>query len=113
MSAEYILNEGNPNLILCERGIRTFEKAYRNTFDINAIPFLKEKTHLPIFGDPSHATGQSFLVKPISKAAFVAGADGLIIEIHKSPNDAISDGKQSLNFEEFEKLIKEISRLEN
>ncbi len=109
MSAEYILANGNQNVILCERGIRTFETYTRNTLDINAVPMLKELTHLPIIVDPSHATGKTSLVTPASKAAVAAGADGLLIEVHPDPDNALSDGYQSLTPKQFEKLIKEIS----
>ncbi|MFC1770823.1 3-deoxy-7-phosphoheptulonate synthase [Candidatus Margulisiibacteriota bacterium] len=108
MSAEYILSEGNYNVILCERGIRTFETAYRNTLDLNAVPALKSRTHLPIIVDPSHGTGRRDLVIPMSKAAIAAGADGLMIEVHPDPENASSDGPQSLNFKEFAMLMKEV-----
>ncbi|MEE9194096.1 MAG: 3-deoxy-7-phosphoheptulonate synthase [Thermodesulfobacteriota bacterium] len=106
MCAEYILSEGNPNVILCERGIRTFETATRNTFDLNAIPVLKEKTHLPVFADPSHGTGYWQYVTPMTLAAIAAGADGLSIEVHNNPEIAVSDGGQSLKPEKFEDLMK-------
>jgi 3-deoxy-7-phosphoheptulonate synthase len=105
MCAEYILSEGNENVILCERGIRTFETATRNTFDLNAIPVLKEKTHLPIFADPSHGTGYWQYVIPMALAAIAAGADGLIIEVHNNPAAAISDGGQSLKPKKFATLM--------
>jgi 3-deoxy-7-phosphoheptulonate synthase len=108
MSAEYILSEGNYNVILCERGIRTFETAYRNTLDLNAIPTLKARTHLPVIVDPSHGTGKKELVIPMSKAAIAAGADGLMIEVHPNPETATSDGPQSLTPKEFSILMKEI-----
>lgn len=107
-AAEYILKGGNSRVILCERGIRTFETMTRNTLDINAIALLKKLTHLPVFADPSHGTGRSDLVIPIAKAALSAGADGLIIEVHPNPEKALSDGQQSLNFNEFESLMKQI-----
>ena len=106
MCAEYILSEGNPNVILCERGIRTFETATRNTFDLNAIPVLKEKTHLPVFADPSHGTGYWQYVTSMSLAAIAAGADGLAIEVHNNPEIAVSDGGQSLKPEKFADLMK-------
>ena len=106
MCAEYILSEGNPNVMLCERGIRTFETATRNTFDLNAIPVLKEKTHLPVFADPSHGTGYWQYVIPMTLAAIAAGADGLSIEVHNNPEIAVSDGGQSLKPEKFEDLMK-------
>ncbi len=110
MAAEYILSTGNPNVILCERGIRTFETATRNTMDINAIALIKQISHLPIIADPSHGTGKWSLVKPISLASIVAGADGVIVEVHPSPDHALSDGAQSLNFDRFRELI-EASRV--
>ncbi len=106
MCAEYILSEGNPNVMLCERGIRTFETATRNTFDLNAIPVLKEKTHLPVFADPSHGTGYWQYVTPMTLAAIAAGADGLSIEVHNNPEIAVSDGGQSLKPKKFEDLMK-------
>ncbi|MDX1902744.1 MAG: 3-deoxy-7-phosphoheptulonate synthase [Thermonemataceae bacterium] len=110
-SAEYIFSAGNEKIMLCERGIRTFETAYRNTFDINAIPILKEKSHLPVIADPSHGVGIRKYVEKITLAAMVAGADGAIIEIHQEPEKALSDGQQSLNFEEFDSLIDKINLL--
>lgn len=107
-AAEYILFEGNSRVILCERGIRTFETMTRNTLDINAIPLLRHLTHLPVFADPSHGTGRRDLVAPVAKAAISAGAAGLIIEVHPSPENALSDGNQSLNFEEFSDLLHQI-----
>lgn len=108
-AAEYILKEGNPRVILCERGIRTFETITRNTLDINAIPLLKQLTHLPVFADPSHGTGRSDLVIPVAKAALSAGADGLIIEVHPDPSQALSDGLQSLDFSGFQSLMRQLS----
>jgi 3-deoxy-7-phosphoheptulonate synthase len=96
MAAEYVMSEGNSNVILCERGIRTFETSTRNTFDAAAIPFLKQETHLPVFVDPSHAAGRADLVAPLAYAAVAAGADGLIVEVHPCPEEALSDGDQSL-----------------
>jgi 3-deoxy-7-phosphoheptulonate synthase len=96
MAAEYVMSEGNPNVILCERGIRTFETRTRNTFDVNAIPVLHQLTHLPVIGDPSHATGYTRYVRPIAYAATAAGADGLEIEVHNKPSEAWSDGAQAL-----------------
>ena len=96
MAAEYILKEGNPNVLLCERGIRTFETAYRFTLDLTAIPVLKEMTHLPVIVDPSHAAGRRALVEPLSLAAAAAGADGIIVEVHPHPEEAICDGPQQL-----------------
>jgi 3-deoxy-7-phosphoheptulonate synthase len=107
-SAEYVFAGGNEKLLLCERGIRTYEKASRNTFDINAIPILKEKTHLPIIADPSHGIGIRDYVSPVALAATVAGADGVIFEIHDKPEEAFSDGQQTLDFDESAKLIKKI-----
>ncbi|MDD3925326.1 MAG: 3-deoxy-7-phosphoheptulonate synthase [bacterium] len=108
MSAEYILSEGNYDVILCERGIRTFETATRFTFDINAIPLLHNLTHLPVIADPSHATGHWRLVEPIAKAALAAGADGLMIEVHTDPIHAFSDGAQSLKPEKFRQVMANI-----
>ncbi len=111
MSAEYIMSNGNHKVILCERGIRTFEKYTRNTLDINAVPVLKELTHLPVVVDPSHATGKWTLVKATSKAAVAAGADGLIIEVHPNPAEAASDGEQSLKPQRFAELMIEVGRV--
>ena len=108
LSAEYILSHGNPNVILCERGIRTFETYTRNTLDISAVPALKELTHLPVIVDPSHATGKASLVKAVSKAAVAAGADGLLIEVHPEPENALSDGSQSLAPQQFVELMREV-----
>jgi 3-deoxy-7-phosphoheptulonate synthase len=96
MSAEYILSGGNRNVILCERGIRTFEKYTRNTLDISAVPVIKKLSHLPVFVDPSHGTGKREFVRPLSMAAIAAGADGLMIEVHNEPETALSDGVQSI-----------------
>ena len=111
MSAEYILSEGNFNVILCERGIRTFEDATRFTLDISAIPVIKGLSHLPIIVDPSHATGKWGLVGPCAKAGIACGADGLIIEVHPNPEEALSDGEQSLYPENFAKLMKELKNV--
>lgn len=111
MSAEYIMAGGNEKVILCERGIRTFETATRNTLDLSAIPVLKEKTHLPIIIDPSHATGIAAMVKPLSLAAVAAGADGLIIEVHNDPAHALCDGQQSITPAMFEELSKQVYTL--
>lgn len=111
MSAEYILSGGNMQVMLCERGIRTYETATRNTFDINAIPVLKGLTHLPVIGDPAHGTGMWPLVGPIARAALAAGADGLMIEVHPDPSRAWSDGPQSLTLERFGELMKELKLL--
>ena len=108
-ASEYIMSEGNPNVILCERGIRTFESATRNTLDLSAVPVLRQKTHLPVIVDPSHATGVRAYVAPIAKAAVAAGADGLMIEVHPCPEKALSDGPQSLTFREFESLMAELA----
>ena len=116
MSAEYILSQGNGNVILCERGIRTFEDYTRNTCDLSAVPALKELSHLPVIVDPSHGTGVRSLVTPLAKAAVAVGADGLIIEVHPNPEKAFSDGAQSLNPTQFEELmvwVKKLSVLEN
>ena len=105
MSAEYVMNGGNPDVILCERGIRTFETSPRNTLDISAIPVIKRLSHLPVFVDPSHASGAARLVEPLAKAAIAAGADGLIIEVHNDPKHALSDGQQSRTPEQFAALM--------
>lgn len=107
-AAEYIMAEGNPNVVLCERGIRTFETATRNTLDISAVPVLRSRTHLPIILDPSHATGVRTYVEPLAKAAIAAGADGLMIEVHPDPARALSDGPQSLTFDQFEGLMERL-----
>ncbi|MDF2543342.1 MAG: aroF [Herbinix sp.] len=112
-ASEYIIAEGNPNVVLCERGIRTFETATRNTLDISAVPVIKEKSHLPIIVDPSHATGVRKYVKPLAMSAIAAGADGLMIETHPDPASALSDGPQSLTFEQFDLLCKELRPLAN
>jgi 3-deoxy-7-phosphoheptulonate synthase len=111
LAAEYIMSAGNEQIILCERGIRSFETYTRNTLDILAIPSLKELTHLPVIVDPSHSAGKSSLVPSAAKAAIAAGADGLIIEVHPNPQNALSDGQQSIDFHTFEKLMKEIKKL--
>ena len=108
LAAEYILSEANPNIILCERGIRTFETATRNTLDLNAIPFIKEHSHLPVIVDPSHGTGVRQYVAPMAKAAAACGADGIIIEVHCDPKSALSDGQQSLYPEQFARFMKEL-----
>jgi 3-deoxy-7-phosphoheptulonate synthase len=108
LSAEYILSGGNYDVILCERGIRTFETATRNTLDIAAIPVIKKLSHLPIFADPSHGTGRRDKVAPMARAAVAAGADGLLIEVHPDPEHALSDGAQSLFPEQFAKLMDEL-----
>ena len=108
LAAEYIVSEGNPNVILCERGIRTFETATRNTLDLNAIPHIKQHSHLPVVVDPSHGTGVREYVAPMAKAAVACGADGLLIEVHTNPQAALSDGQQSLNPEQFAQLMKEL-----
>jgi len=108
LSAEYILSQGNYEVILCERGIRTFENYTRNTLDLSAVPALKELSHLPVIVDPSHATGKWRLVNPMAKAAIAAGADGLLIEVHPDPKNSLSDGAQTLNFDKFTKLMKEL-----
>lgn len=108
MSAEYILSSGNMQVVLCERGIRTFETYTRNTTDVNAIPALKQLTHLPVIGDPSHATGKWDLVTPVARAMVAAGADGLIVEVHPRPEEALSDGAQSLRPEHFARLVREV-----
>jgi 3-deoxy-7-phosphoheptulonate synthase len=109
MSAEYIMSEGNKNIVLCERGIRTFEDATRNTLDLNAVPVLKKLTHLPVVVDPSHGTGEWDLVPAMAKAAVAAGADGLMIEVHPNPEEAMSDGPQSLKPDTFDQLMDELA----
>jgi len=111
LSAEYIMSSGNEKIILCERGIRTFETMTRNTLDISAIPLLKKMSHLPVMVDPSHAGGIAWLVEPLSMAAVAAGADGLIIEVHNDPANALSDGQQSLTPEEFSGMMKKLAPL--
>jgi 3-deoxy-7-phosphoheptulonate synthase len=108
LSAEYIMSGGNYNVILCERGIRTFETYTRNTLDIAAIPGIKKLSHLPILADPSHGTGRRDKVSPMARAAVAAGADGLLLEVHNDPEHALSDGAQSLHFEQFEQLMAEL-----
>ncbi len=111
MSAEYILAGGNHRVILCERGIRTFETATRNTTDINAIPVLKSLTHLPVVLDPSHSTGHVDYVPAVARAAVAAGADGLLVEVHPDPAHAVSDGKQSLRPENFAEMVKQVGQI--
>lgn len=111
MSAEYILNEGNENVILCERGIRTFETYTRNTLDLSAVPAIKKLSHLPIIVDPSHATGKSWMVGIMSKAALVSGADGVVIEVHNNPKCALSDGEQSITPAEYASIIPKIKMM--
>ncbi|MCI5892213.1 MAG: 3-deoxy-7-phosphoheptulonate synthase [Clostridiales bacterium] len=111
MSAEYILASGNPNVILCERGIRTFETYTRNTLDLSAIPAVKKLSHLPVIVDPSHSAGMSWMVEPLSLAAMAVGADGLIIEVHNCPEKALCDGAQSLNEPQFEALMKKLKAI--
>ena len=110
MAAEYILKEGNPNVLLCERGIRTFETAYRYTLDLTAVPVLKELTHLPVIVDPSHAAGRRSLVTPLSLAAAAAGADGIIVEVHPEPEHAICDGPQALVADGFAEYVEQVER---
>ncbi|NMB27604.1 MAG: bifunctional 3-deoxy-7-phosphoheptulonate synthase/chorismate mutase [Tissierellia bacterium] len=110
-ASEYIKMEGNENIILCERGIRTFENYTRNTLDLMSVPIMKSKTNYPVIVDPSHGTGRRELILPATRAALVLGANGVIIEVHPQPDKALSDGAQSLNFEEFEVLLKEIRKL--
>ncbi len=108
MSAEYIMSEGNPNVILCERGIRTYETSTRNTLDISAIPMIKKLSHLPVIVDPSHAAGIRWMVEPLSKAAIAIGADGLIIEVHNNPEKALCDGKQSITPDMYDTLLNDL-----
>jgi len=110
-AAEYILSEGNQEVILCERGIRTFETYTRNTLDLSAVPVLKRETHLPVIVDPSHGTGHSWLVPAMSKAAIAVGADGIMVEVHNKPLEALSDGQQSLYPKEFVQLVKDLDKI--
>jgi len=110
-SAEYIISEGNDNVILCERGIRTFEPSTRFTLDISAVPVVKEQSHLPIVVDLSHAAGSRTLIRPLTRAAVAVEADGVMIEVHPNPEDALCDGKQSLRFEDFTELIKDVDSM--
>lgn len=112
-AADYLIQSGNENIILCERGIRTFETETRNTLDLNAVAYLKKETSFPVFVDPSHGTGQASLVIPMSKAAVAAGADGLLIETHPEPEKALCDSYQALDFKDFEKLMQELKPLLN
>jgi len=112
-AAEYILAEGNPRVILCERGIRTFEKATRNTLDLSVVPLIREMSHLPIVVDPSHATGRRSLVGPMAKAAIVVGAHGIMVEVHPDPDRALCDGAQSLTGDGFGELVAELTRLQS
>ncbi|GER90153.1 hypothetical protein KDW_43150 [Dictyobacter vulcani] len=111
MAAEYILDGGNQNVILCERGIRTFETAARNTFDLNAIPILKDLTHLPVIADPSHAIGNAKYVPAIARSAIAAGSDGLLVEVHDDPQHALSDGDQSITPAVFTELMQHITAI--
>ena len=111
MSAEYIMSEGNENIILCERGIRTYETYTRNTLDLSAIPVLHELTHLPVVVDPSHATGRAALVPSMAVAAAAAGADGIMVEVHNNPACAMCDGAQSLTPEQFNALAKQVEKV--
>ena len=111
MSAEYVLSGGNPDVILCERGVRTFSDHSRNTLDLSVIPPAKALSHLPILVDPSHGTGKRDYVPPMALAALAAGADGLLIEIHPDPDHALSDGAQSLDFDRFERLLDQLRAL--
>lgn len=113
MSAEYIMAESNEKVILCERGIRTYEKYTRNTLDLSAIPIVKSLSHLPVVVDPSHATGMNWLVEPLAMAAVACGADGLIIEVHNDPPHALCDGAQSLTPEEFDSVVKKVNRIKS
>lgn len=110
-ATEYVRQGGNENIVLCERGIRTFETATRNTLDINAVIYVKQRTHLPVIVDPSHGIGIRSMVTPLALAAAAAGADGLIVEVHPEPEKALSDGQQTLNFAEFEAMVQSLSRV--
>ena len=109
LAAEYLLTGGNPNVVLCERGIKTFETETRNTIDLAAVALAKELSHLPVIADPSHGTGRRSLIAPLTKAAIAVGADGLIIEVHPNPERALSDGPQSLDCREFQAMMRELS----
>ncbi|WP_054697390.1 3-deoxy-7-phosphoheptulonate synthase [Syntrophomonas palmitatica] len=111
MAAEYIISSGNPRVIMCERGIRTFEKYTRNTLDLSAVPVIKQLTHLPVIVDPSHGTGKWKLVEPMALAAVGAGCDGLIVEVHQNPSEALSDGPQSLTPDNFKLMVEKVTRL--
>ena len=111
MSAEYIMASGNPNVILCERGIRTFEKMIRNNLDISAVPIIKQKSHLPVIIDPSHAAGIAWMVEPLARTAIAAGADGLMIEVHNDPAHAKCDGAQSQTPEMFAETMKRVMKI--
>jgi len=111
LAAEYILSHGNDQIILCERGIRTFETSTRNTLDLSAVPMLKRLSHLPVIVDPSHGTGIRWMVPPMAKAAIAVGADGLIMEVHYKPEEALCDGSQSLSLDEFDKLVSELEKI--
>jgi len=111
LAAEYVLSQGNRDVVLCERGIRTFESSTRFTLDLNSVPLVRELSHLPVVVDPSQGTGRWSLVRPMSLAAVAAGARGLIVEVHPHPDLALSDGAQSLDFETFERLMRELRRL--
>ncbi|MBI5286658.1 MAG: 3-deoxy-7-phosphoheptulonate synthase, partial [Deltaproteobacteria bacterium] len=111
LAAEYIASQGNRRIILCERGIRTFETATRNTLDISAVPVLKQETHLPVIVDPSHAVGRWDLVAPLARASIAVGADGLMIEVHSDPENALCDGAQSLKPNKFGDLMKELKKI--
>jgi 3-deoxy-7-phosphoheptulonate synthase len=110
-AADYVIKGGNEQLVLCERGIRTFETAYRNTFDLNAIAYLKQNCPFPIIADPSHATGQTSLVTPMALAAATAGADAIMVEVHPKPSEALSDGYQALNFADYESMVAKLRRV--
>jgi 3-deoxy-7-phosphoheptulonate synthase len=111
MCAEYILSNGNANVMVCERGIRTYETATRNTFDLNAVPVLKQASHLPVAADPSHGTGYREYVPAMSRAAVAAGADALLLEVHPDPDNAMSDGRQTLHVSEFQELMVSLRRI--
>ncbi|HUX94910.1 MAG TPA: 3-deoxy-7-phosphoheptulonate synthase [Bacteroidales bacterium] len=111
LAAEYVLNQGNNNVVLCERGIRTFETSTRNTLDLSAVPMLKQLTHLPVIVDPSHGTGIRWMVPSMAKASVAAGADGLIMEVHYNPEEALCDGQQSLSLDEFELLVNDLRKI--
>src|SRR5205085_10039192 len=111
LAAEYVLSQGNRNVVLCERGIRTFEQSTRFTLDLNIVPLVRELSHLPVVVDPSQGTGRWSLVRPMSLAAVMAGANGLLIEVHPRPDEALSDGAQSVDFDDFARLMRELARM--
>jgi 3-deoxy-7-phosphoheptulonate synthase len=111
LAAEYIMAEGNYNIVLCERGVRTFAQHTRNTLDLAAVPAVRKISHLPVIVDAAHGTGRSYMVTPLARAGVAVGADGLMIEVHGKPDEALSDGAQSLMFDEYEQMVREVRRI--